>query len=85
MAANYMHKMENKSLWKDEVSYGDDTWYMGRTFEELKYYVCVTLLIFLLHAMEFSKVLYVRVIFQLFKCTIHIPSTTTTIALFIFP
>ena len=28
-----MHKTENKSLWKDEVSYGGDTWYMGRIFE----------------------------------------------------
>ena len=30
-----MHKIENKSLWK-EISYGGDTWYMGRMFEELK-------------------------------------------------
>ena len=39
MAANYigpMHKTENKSLWKDEMSYGSDTWYMGRTYGELK-------------------------------------------------
>ena len=31
-----MHKTENKSLWKDEVSYGhdgSDTWYMGRIYE----------------------------------------------------
>ena len=25
-----MHKIENKSLWKEEMSYGGDTWYMGR-------------------------------------------------------
>ena len=31
-----MHKTENKSLWKEEMSYGGDTWYMGRIFEELK-------------------------------------------------
>ena len=36
MVANYMHKTENKSLWKDEMSYFSDTWYMGRTLEELK-------------------------------------------------
>ena len=44
-----MHKTENKSLWKDEMSYGhdgSDTWYMGRTYElneELKNYACVWL------------------------------------------
>ena len=31
-----MHKTENKSLWKEEISYGGDTWYMGRIYEELK-------------------------------------------------
>ena len=31
-----MHKIENKSLWKEELSYGGDTWYMGRIFENLK-------------------------------------------------
>ena len=31
-----MHKTENKSLWKEEMSYGGDTWYMGRIYEELK-------------------------------------------------
>ena len=31
-----MHGIENKSLWKEEMSYGGETWYMGRTFEELK-------------------------------------------------
>ena len=35
MVANYMHKIENKSLWKEEMSYGD-TWYIGRMYEELK-------------------------------------------------
>ena len=35
MAAN-IHITENKSLWKDVMSYGGDTWYMGRIFEELK-------------------------------------------------
>ena len=30
-----MHKTENKSLWKEEMSYGGDIWYMGRIFEEL--------------------------------------------------
>ena len=33
-----MHKTENKSLWKDEMSYGSDAWYMGRIYEELKKY-----------------------------------------------
>ena len=33
-----MHKTENKSLQRDEMSYGSDTWYMGRIYEELKYY-----------------------------------------------
>ena len=31
-----MHKTENKSLWKEEMSYGSDTCYMGRIYEELK-------------------------------------------------
>ena len=31
-----MHKTENKSLWRDEMSYGIETWYMGRIYEELK-------------------------------------------------
>ena len=31
-----MHKKENKSLWKDEMSYGNDTLYMGRIYEEVK-------------------------------------------------
>ena len=43
MAAN-KHKTENKSLWKEEMSYGGNTWYMGRIFEELKNYACVWLI-----------------------------------------
>ena len=39
-----MHKIENKSLWKEEMSYGDNTWYMGRIFEELKKYACIWLI-----------------------------------------
>ena len=39
-----MHKTDNKSLWKEEMSYGGDTWYMGRIFEELKNYACVWLI-----------------------------------------
>ena len=31
----YMHKTEDKSLWK-KMSYGSDTWYMGRILEEQK-------------------------------------------------
>ena len=31
-----MHEIENKRLWKDEMSFGGDTWYMDRIFEELK-------------------------------------------------
>ena len=31
-----MHKIENKSLWKEEMSYGGDAWYMGRIYKELK-------------------------------------------------
>ena len=38
-----MHKIENKSLWKEEMTYGGDTWYMGRVFEELKIYTCIWL------------------------------------------
>ena len=39
-----MHKTENKSLWKEEMSYGGDTWYGGRIYEELKNYACVWLI-----------------------------------------
>ena len=31
-----MHKIENKSLWKGEMSNGGDNWYMDRIFEELQ-------------------------------------------------
>ena len=45
MAANLnMHKIENKSLWKEEMSYGGDTWCRVRIFEELRNYVCVWLI-----------------------------------------
>ena len=43
MVAN-MHKTENKSLWRDEMSYGSDIWYMGRIHEELKNYACIWLI-----------------------------------------
>ena len=36
-----MHKTENKSLWRDEMNYSSDTWFMGRIYEELKNYACV--------------------------------------------
>ena len=39
-----MYKIENKSLCKEEMSYGGDAGYMGRTFEELKNYACVWLI-----------------------------------------
>ena len=42
-----MHKIENKSLWKEEImSYGGETWYVGRIYEELKNYACVWLIPF---------------------------------------
>ena len=44
MAANFMYKSESKSLWKEEMSYGDDTWYMRRIYKELKNYACVWLI-----------------------------------------
>ena len=31
-----MHKIENKSLGKEEMSYGGDTWYMGWIYVGLK-------------------------------------------------
>ena len=31
-----MHKIENKSLWKDEISYGCGTLYMDNILEEEK-------------------------------------------------
>ena len=38
-----MHKIEN-NLWKEEMSYGGETWYMDRIYEELKYYACIWLI-----------------------------------------
>ena len=29
-----MHKIENKSLWKENMSYGSGTWYIDSTLEE---------------------------------------------------
>ena len=39
-----MHKIENKSLWKDGMSYTGETWYRGRMYEEPKNYACVWLI-----------------------------------------
>ena len=39
-----MHKTENKSLRRDEMSYGSGAWYMGSIYEELKNYACVWLI-----------------------------------------
>ena len=39
-----MHEIENKSLWKKEMSYGSETWYMSRIYEELKNSSCVWLI-----------------------------------------
>ena len=39
-----MHKMGNNSLGKEEISDGDGTWYMGRTFQELKIYTFICLI-----------------------------------------
>ena len=39
-----MYKVENKSLWKEEMSYGGETWYMGRIYEEVKNYACIWLI-----------------------------------------
>ena len=36
-----MHRVENKILWKEEMSYGGDTSYTSRIYEELKNYACV--------------------------------------------
>ena len=45
MAAYYICiKQKNKSLWRDEMSFGSDTWYMGRIYEELKKFTCVWLI-----------------------------------------
>ena len=40
----YMHKIQNNSLWKEKISYGGDTWCIGRTFEKLQNYACVWLI-----------------------------------------
>ena len=29
---------------EEEMSYSGDTWYMGRIYEELKYYACICLI-----------------------------------------
>ena len=39
-----MHKIENKSLCREEMSYGGDTRYMGSIYEELKNYACIWLI-----------------------------------------
>ena len=39
-----MHKIEIKILWKEEMSYSDENWYMGRLCEELKNNACVWLI-----------------------------------------
>ena len=48
MAANYIYiyicMKYKKSLWKDENSYGDGTWYMDSTLEELNNYACICLI-----------------------------------------
>ena len=87
-----MHGIENKSLWKDEMSYGCDTWYTGEIFEQLKNYACILLIFISIinQAYLLDKLIKLinyanpnqpnaSVIFQLCKCTIHIhvPSTTT--------
>ena len=41
LMANYIG-MRQKT--KVEMSYGSDTWYMGRIFEELKDYACIWLI-----------------------------------------
>ena len=41
-----MRKIKNKSLWKEEMSYGSDTWFVDSTLEELKNYACVWLIPF---------------------------------------
>ena len=39
-----MHRIEMKSLWKKEVSYGGGTRYMDSTLEELRNYACIWLI-----------------------------------------
>ena len=40
----YMHKIENKGLWKEEMNYGGDTWYIILGIFELKNYACIWLI-----------------------------------------
>ena len=40
----YKKKIENKSLWKDEISYDDGTWYMDGTLEKLKKHAFIWLM-----------------------------------------
>ena len=35
--------LSTRLLWKEEMSFGGDTWHMGRIFEDLKRYACVWL------------------------------------------
>ena len=38
-------QIKNKSLWNlEELSYGGETWYRGRIYEQLKNYSCVWLI-----------------------------------------
>ena len=40
-----IHEIENKSLWKEAMSYGGgSTWYMDSTLEEIKNYACIWLI-----------------------------------------
>ena len=39
-----MYEIEHKSIWIQEMSYGGDTWYMGRIFEDLENYTCIWLI-----------------------------------------
>ena len=40
-----MQRIENKNLWKEEMNYGGDTWYMEEyVCEELTNYSCVWLI-----------------------------------------
>ena len=43
MAANCVcvHKIENKSLWKEEMSCGIGTWYNWRVHFSLKLWLCL--------------------------------------------
>ena len=63
-----MHKTENKSLWKDEMTYGSDTWYMGRTYGELKNYACVWLISICIIKGYFWTEFYLRVQFGAKNC-----------------